>query len=93
MNFLFYGKYILRSKDNSIFLFILAQVLISSENKHRSVYIVQRLFSKHNIDVHGCGKSSPFPVHLFNFLNRFGGEFAPGGAEAASDCVSGGDDV
>lgn len=37
MNFLFYGKYILRSKDNSIFLFILAQALISSENKHRTV--------------------------------------------------------
>ena len=51
------------------------------------------MFSKHNIDVHGYGKSSPFPIHLFNFLNRFGGEFAPGGTEAASDCVSGGDDV
>lgn len=36
---------------------------------------------------------SPFPIHFFNFLNRFGGEFAPGGTEAAFYCVAGGNDV
>lgn len=36
---------------------------------------------------------SPFPVHLFNFFNWFGGQFAPGGTEAAFDCVAGGNDV